>query len=449
MSQVQATTYLEPHTKPSKITATKLGWTICILAAVFYCYEYLLRIAPAAMVPELREAFQLDATAFGALISLYYLVYTPMQAVVGLAHDLYGPKRMLTLAVFTCVVGSLLFGLSTTTELAAVGRLLMGFGSAFAFVGAMKLAAVWLPGNRFAMFAGAITALGMIGGMFGNIFMAVFVEKISWQQTYFIGAASGLVLMLFVWLIVKDHPSHVKTQPQTGKHVKVSYRETFHGIYMMVKTPQMWIAGIVACGLYLSLSGFAELWGNSFVEKVYGFSVSDAATANSMVFFGWLIGAPLMGLLSDHFKRRRLPLILTAIAALIVSVLMLTWTQPTFYTACTLLFLFGLFTSAEVICFALGRENAAPELAGTAVAFVNLIVMAGGLIAQPLIGKLLDHYWSGELMADGVRTYGSSDFQHAMVILPVGCVIALVCAFFLHETKTELRGKSVKASLKS
>jgi MFS family permease len=427
------------QTNTTRIITTKLGWTICLLGAAFYCYEYLLRIAPAVMVPQLQAAFQLNATSFGSLIALYYLIYTPIQTVVGLTHDLYGPKRVLTCAVFICLLGSLLFGLSHSAHIAALGRLLMGFGSAFAFVGALKLAATWLPSNRFALFAGSITALAMLGGMFGNILMSTLVATVSWQETYFWGAGIGALLMVLIWFVVKDQPNHLKSY--SGK-ARLSYRDTFRGLRIIFKSPQMWIAGVIACALYLSLSAFAELWGNDFVEKAYGFPTLEATKINSMIFMGWLVGSPLMGLLSDKLKRRRSPLIISSFVALLVSILMLSYHHYSFYTACLLLFLLGFFCSAENICFALGRENAPRELAGTAVAFVNLVVMMGGLISQPLIGKLLDHNWSGEML-HGARVYSAQDFKMAMLILPIGVFLALIFSFFLRETKTEMVGTSL------
>ena len=39
-----------------------VGWLICGLGAIFYSYEYLLRIAPSAMESALREHFNLSAT---------------------------------------------------------------------------------------------------------------------------------------------------------------------------------------------------------------------------------------------------------------------------------------------------------------------------------------------------------------------------------------------------
>src|SRR5476649_2578638 len=87
-----------PNSASTFITSV-LPWIICGLAAAFYCYEYLLRITPGLMVPELQKAFSvhgdyLDATLIGHLSAFYYYAYTPMQLPVGLFMDRYGPRRI-------------------------------------------------------------------------------------------------------------------------------------------------------------------------------------------------------------------------------------------------------------------------------------------------------------------------------------------------------------------
>ena len=57
---------------------SKLGIFICALGALFYAYEYLLRIAPSAMEDALRLHFNLSATGFGYLSAVFYLL-TPIQ----------------------------------------------------------------------------------------------------------------------------------------------------------------------------------------------------------------------------------------------------------------------------------------------------------------------------------------------------------------------------------
>ena len=49
-----------------------VAWLICGLGAVFYSYEYFLRISPSVMEHALRTHFNLSATGFGLLSAFYY-----------------------------------------------------------------------------------------------------------------------------------------------------------------------------------------------------------------------------------------------------------------------------------------------------------------------------------------------------------------------------------------
>src|SRR3990167_3419934 len=120
------------------------GSIICAIAALFYCYEFVLRIIPGVLQSELSAAFgHISASTFGQLSALYYFAYSPMQMPVGILMDRFGPRRLLSLACFCCAVGSFMFSYSSSLLIAGSGRFLVGFGSAFAFVGVLSLAVHW------------------------------------------------------------------------------------------------------------------------------------------------------------------------------------------------------------------------------------------------------------------------------------------------------------------
>ncbi len=86
------------------------GVTVCLIAAFFYCYEFLLRILPGTLQGELSEAFgHISATTFGQLAVLYYFAYSPMQLPVGMLIDRFGPRKLLSLACLCCTFGSYFF----------------------------------------------------------------------------------------------------------------------------------------------------------------------------------------------------------------------------------------------------------------------------------------------------------------------------------------------------
>jgi hypothetical protein len=53
-----------------KLSAAAVGaW---LLVAVYYLYQYALRSAPSVMMPELTEAFGVDALGVSAIVGMFY-----------------------------------------------------------------------------------------------------------------------------------------------------------------------------------------------------------------------------------------------------------------------------------------------------------------------------------------------------------------------------------------
>lgn len=420
-----------------------LPWIVIGLAALFYCYEYLLRILPAVMVGELQQAFgkygvPLDATALGHLSAFYYYAYSPMQLPVGVLLDKYGPRSILTLAVLSCAIGSVLFGISKVFAIAAMGRFLIGFGSAFAFVGALKLAATWLPENRFAFVSGAVTTLGVLGAMGGEAFLGSVVAQTSWQQTIVYSSYIGFFLAPLIWFVVRDNPEDVKfvkfpKESYADSTAKTeSYSEFFHHICLTLKNPQIWVNGLVGCLLITPTVVFAELWGAKYIESVYSIDKELAPKIVSFIFLGWAFGGPLAGLLSDSIKKRVIVLRVGAILATVTLLLLLYGSFKSQLTLIALLFFTGFFSSVEIVCFAVGRENSYPNIAATVVAITNFIVVCSAGF-QVLVGVILDKYSQSHLI-DGLPTYSVIGYKLAMLILPTATLLAFFFTFFVRET---------------
>ncbi len=420
---------MENKAKPSKI----MPWIICGLGALYYCYEYLLRISPSVMTQELMHMYDLTATEVGIFSAYYYHAYVPLQIVVGLLMDRYGPRCLLTFACMLCAVGTFLFASGYSLELAKAGRFLVGFGSAFAFVGALKLATIWLPPHRFALISGIITCLGMVGAMIGDIVLRNLVDSVGWQVTIYASAVIGIILTVVIWCIVRDAGSR-----QTSFH---SHALNFHGLLLglwgAIKNPQIWLNGLIGLLLYLSLSAFAELWGIQYLEQSHGFSKAAAANANSLIFLGWAVGGPLWGWLSDMIRLRRLPILIASVFALITIVVILYVPRLSDMQIYLLLFAFGLASSAQILVFAIARETTSMGITGTAIALTNFFVMVGGNVFQPVVGKLLDMRWTGT-MTEGIRIYSPEAYQFALSIMPIGIALAIVISFFIRETHAEI-----------
>ncbi|WP_133134167.1 MFS transporter [Legionella rubrilucens] len=418
-----------------------MAWLICGLGALYYSYEYLLRISPSVMEPALREHFNLSATGFGLLSAFYYYAYVPLQIPVGVLLDRYGPRLLLTLACMVCVIGTFIFCGTQLFWVAAIGRFLVGFGSAFAFVGVLKLATIWLPEDKLAMVSGMASALGTIGAMLGDNLLGYMVIKLGWRETVNYTAIFGIGLIFVLWYGIRDRH---RNQRQSG--TVENFRQSMTDLGIIARNKQIWINGMYGCLVYLPATVFAELWGIPYLKNAHGLSLEAADLANSLLFLGFTIGAPLFGLLSDKLKRRKLPMVIGAVGAAIVMMMVLYMPGLTEIGIDVLMFVLGLLYSAQCIVFAVGRELSPNEAAGTAIAMTNMIVMLGAMFLQPLVGRLLDFSLSVHTHAAGLdalstdklaQLYTASDYQFALSIIPLGIVLAAILTFFLDETHAD------------
>ena len=60
-----------------------------LLVAVYYFYQYALRSAPSVMIPQLSEAFSVNALGVSAIVGMFYYGYSPFSLVAGATLGLW------------------------------------------------------------------------------------------------------------------------------------------------------------------------------------------------------------------------------------------------------------------------------------------------------------------------------------------------------------------------
>ncbi len=425
--------------KAREKTRTPLvGWIAWGVVSLFYLYEFLIRVAPSVMEPELQKSFHLSAAGLGAALGAYYYIYAPLQLVVGGFLDEFGTRRVLIPAILLCVAGCFLEVLGGSGGVLLAARLLQGSGSAFAFVGAMHAAAQWFPPQRMALISGLTTALGMVGAIIGNAAVAQFVASVGWQASLRDAALFGLVVAAAIFFLLPKPPADPHPKPRVPREKSAAFTRMFGHLRAVLFNPQTWIIGFVASCLYLPLSVFGGLWGVPYLTAVSGISVVDASRVISVLYVGWLIGGPAAGWLSDRLGRRKSMLAGSAALTLLTTIFLVLAPPTTIPGMIILLFAIGLASSVQVVGFAAGLEANPLPAAATSIACVNMIVMLLGGLLQPLVGVLLDHFaQSPAAISSG--DFSAADFRNAMILLPALSLLGIISCAFLRET---YRGKA-------
>lgn len=428
------------NTPTSAITAKKnnngfYAWLVWGLAAAFYFYECLLQVSPGVMVQELMQAFNVNAAGLGHLTAFYFYAYAGMQIPVGVLLDHYGPRRLLVFAALVCMMGCLLFGYADGRLMASIGRFLIGFGSAFAVVGSMKLASNWFPLERFSLLTGLLVMLGMLGAVGGETPLALLVSATDWRHSMIILGIVGGLISLLIWLLVRDNPPSASSS-DVHSHTATSVG-MWQGLKQVIRRRQNWVTAIYGGLMFAPTSAFGALWGVPFLIIKYGISRPAAAGIMSFLFIGWAIGSPVTGWISDMLQKRLPTMIGGTVFALVIMLIIIYVPNIPLAGMSALLFFFGFFSSGFLSAFSITREINPNNISATALGFMNMLNMVGGALLQPFIGYLLDRNWTGETLADA-RVYSLVDYHLALAILPAIIFIALLLLPFIKETNCKV-----------
>ena len=381
------------------------------------------------MRPELMLNYSVDAATFSSLIAFYYYIYSPMQLFVGVLMDRYGPKRLLSFASFICATGTCMFVATKSIFIAQIGRLIIGFGSSFAFVGVLKIASLWLPKDKFAVISGATMALGMLGGLLGDTLVTYLITQEGWQLASYHTAAVGFILSFLLYIFLKGGSSN----PSKRVVEDSTFGEVFLGLRKLLANPQAWLIGVVGCFMWFPISMYAEAWGVGHMQEVFGYSAKSSSFAIGLVFLGMACGGPLAGIMSDYLKSRRIVIAAGAISALTITCLLIySDIYFSYNEVCFLCFTLGLTNSPQVLVFPMSKEITDKRTVATAVSFTNMLVMFAGIM-QPMVGYALRFVGPVKFIG-GTPIYSAYAYKIALLFMPLSFVLSLFILLFIVET---------------
>lgn len=419
--------------KSREISATSL-WrasAVCLLAAMFYLYEFCLQVSPGVMTNELMRAYNVGAMGLGTISAFYYYAYTPMQLPAGVLYDRFGPRKLIPFATLVCALGALFFSTTDSVVMASYGRFMMGFGSAFSFIGTLVLISRWFPSKYFAVLAGIAQLMSSVGAVFGEAPLAAAIDHFGWRHSMVFLAVVGIFLALAVWLVVRDFPEgHAPISSQKRRS-----KQSIKGLARVLQSQQTWCIAAYSFCIWAPIAVFAALWGVPFIAELYNRSTTLASSAISMVWIGIGVGSPLLGWLSEKLEIRCPLLGLVAMIGLFSTLTLIYAPDLPFVVMYALLFLLGIAASGQSLSFAVIKDVTDPKHMGTAVGFNNMAVVAGGAFFQPLVGYLLHLFWQGAVI-NGTRYYSVFTYRKALWILPL-CYLgaAIISWYFIKETQ--------------
>jgi MFS family permease len=403
----------------SKLPVAAIGtW---LLVALYYFYQYALRSAPSVMMPQLTEAFGVNALGVSAIVGMFYYGYSPFSLVAGTSMDRFGAKRIIPIGAAVVGVGALLFGTGNVT-LANIGRFLQGAGGAFALIGAVYLITKNFPASVAASLIGVTQMFGMAGGSAGQFLVGPIIKGgLSWDRFWIYAGSLGLVISgVLLILLPKETPK--RTTSGSG-----AFATLLRSLGRVFRNPQSILCGFISGLLFIPTTILGMTWGVRFLQEARGREFEAAVTLAATVPLGWMIGCPLLGFISDRLGRRK-PVIFGGTIMLLAVVSWVLFGNPEILRGHTVGILMGIASGAAMLPYSVIKEANPPELGGTATGVINFINFTFSALLGPVFGSRLVE------MPEGDVRLALAHYQAGFKPLLYGIIVALILTFFLKET---------------
>jgi MFS family permease len=399
-----------------------------LLAAVYYFYQYALRSAPSVMIPQLTEAFSVDALGVSAIVGMFYYAYSPFSLVAGAALDRFGARRILPIGAGLVGAGALLFGTSDVAA-ANVGRLMQGAGGVFALVGAVYLVTKHFPASQAASFIGATQMFGMAGGSAGQFCVGPLIKGgLPWGRFWIYAGLVGLAISACLLAFL---PSEERKPAVAGQSGVASVVGSLKTVFF---NPQSILCGLISGLLFIPTTILGMTWGVRFLQEARGHEYESAVTLAATVPLGWMIGCPLLGFVSDRLGRRK-PVILGGSAMLLAVVAWVLFGKPDIFRGHAVGILMGIASGAAMLPYTVIKEANPPELGGSATGVINFINFTFSALLGPVFGARLVG------LSESAGTTALGHYQAGFKPLLYGILLALILSCFLKETGPAAREK--------
>lgn len=402
-------------------------WVMWFFAVLFFSYQFIMRVFLGLCGTEIMHKFQIDATDFGLLASMYYYGYAGMQIPIAVLLDRFGPRMVISLCCLVCSASIFLFYWTDNWALALLARFLIGAGSAGGFLGASKIITLWFPYHLYSRMIGLTFSIGLLGAIYGGMPVGHLITLYGWENVLLIIGTAGLVLTGLLVLTIKSYKMSFLHEPPT-------FLKDFKSLLTMPSLLLLALANFLMVG---SLEGFADVWGVPYLMAVHSFIKEDAAFITSSIFTGMLFGGPILAFFAEKFKASyQITALCGLLMAGIFATMLLSKGGLSYIGLSILMFIVGVLCCYQVLVFSIGTSLVSSGLRNITVAFLNCINMLGGSFFHTTIGYLMDAFWLGQI-AHGQRVYEAHAFEFALWIIPLGAFLGGGMIFFLRPRAKE------------
>jgi cyanate permease len=347
-------------------------WLMLIVYMLMVAVNQMLWITFAPITGDAMVYYGVSDLKIGILSMCFMIVYIAVSIPASWIIDKYGIRIGVgTGAVFTGVFGLIRGFAGSDYHVLLIAQIGIAIGQPFILNAITKLAARWFPTKERATAAGLGTLAMYVGILAGMTLTPYLVIGSGIGGTLYIyGIISVITAALFL-VFIKEGPPTAPCRPDQEERSLV-----FDGFKQTLRDKDfIWLMIIffIGLGVFNSVTTWIE-----DILRPRGFSATQAGITGGVMIVGGVIGALVIPILSDHYKKRT-PFIILALIGATVGLTGITF-ATTYWLLLTSGIVLGFFLlSSGPIGFQYGAEITYPASEGTSNGMLLLVGQISGI----------------------------------------------------------------------
>ena len=348
-------------------------WVVLLTFMAVIALNQLLWITFAAITTQAMQFYNVSELSIGLLSLSFMIVYIIISFPASWAIDTYGIRAGVGIGAALTGIFGLTRGLvASSYTWVLVAQIGIAIGQPFILNAVTTVAARWFPMQERATASG----LGSLAIYFGILVGLAFTPYLTLQSgipgmliTY--GIVSAVAMFVF-FLFARERPPSPPCPPdQEGRSLVLD------GLTRMIRQRDFILLLII---FFVGLGAFNAI--TTWIDQIlvpHGFSATQTGNAGGMMIFGGILGAVILPLLSDRY-RKRAPFLVLAVIGATIGLAGITYVTN-YGLLLVFSFIFGFFLlSAGPIGFQYGAEITYPAPEGTSNGLLLLMGQISGII---------------------------------------------------------------------
>ena len=299
-------------------------------------------------------------------------------------------------------------------------RLLVGVGGAFCFIACIKIGNQYFSPKRLPLITGVIYAVAMAGGFFGLGIIAYLFHHLSVNGVLFLNVLVWVLLFCIVLFVKSANGVSLNRFAQSLVYLKT--------VLLSWKTS---VTEFCVASVNTSVYILASLWGATYLSYFHHYSTPKANFIISFIYIGVIVSSTFMGFLDSKVKSRHLFLGVCSLLTFVVLLILLFFKVDAEWFYVLVCFLFGFFSSYQLIgspqMIALHSDN--PAVTASVLSFFSLFFV---FVFENVYSIMLANTWA---------------FDRAAWVLICLMLISMVSALFIRRPAETLDTASNKGLL--